>query len=102
MANGIELAFYLVELKCASIKLNKLAGSLDANKLQFSFGKSRGDTADKFTDLVAKYNELGSTLSQLVKDVKRSTDMTREGIKNADQHLALCWNPIESDLDKEG
>lgn len=102
MSNGIELAFFLVELKIASTRLNNLATSLDSNRLQFSFSKSQGDTADKFIELVAKYNELGTSLSQLVKDVKASTDMTSEGVKNADQHLASCWNSLENNLGKEG
>lgn len=102
MANGIELAFYLVELKIASTRLNNLAISLDSNRLQFSFTKSQGDTVDKFLELIAKYNELGASLSQLVKDVKASTDMTSEGVKNADQHLASCWSTLESSLEKEG
>ncbi|MGM9603397.1 MAG: hypothetical protein ACI3W5_17650 [Faecousia sp.] len=102
MPSGIELAFFLIELKIASTRLNNLATSLDSNRIQFSFSKSQGDTADKFMELVAKYNELGASLSQLVKDVKASTDMTSQGVKTADQNLASCWSTLESSLGKEG
>ncbi len=94
MAVNLELAFYLVELKYASIGLQNLATALDSNKLQFTFNKSKGETVDKLAELVVKYNEFGASLSQLVKDVKKSTDMTSEGVKKADQHLAKCWESI--------
>lgn len=101
MSSNIELAFDLIELKYASIQLQKIATSLDSNKLQFSFIKSKGETADGFVELIAKYNELGANLAQLVKDVKASTDMTSAGVKNADQQLASCWDALDVKLGEE-
>ena len=43
MASGIELAFFLIELKIASTRLNNLATSLDSNRIQFSFSKSQSE-----------------------------------------------------------
>lgn len=100
MLDGIELVFHLVKLKSASTRLNELATSLDNNKLEYTFDKSKGETADKMMELVAKYNELGASLAQLVWDVKASTDMTREGVKNADDQLASCWQSIVSTIRK--
>ncbi|MCD7804389.1 MAG: hypothetical protein LUH03_04445 [Oscillospiraceae bacterium] len=102
MDSNFELAFFFVELKSASTKLNNLAASLDSNKIQFSFSKSQGETADKFMELVAKYNELGDDLAQLVREVKESVDMTSDCAKNADSNLASCWASLGSVLVEEG
>lgn len=91
IAQDGELFFDLMQLKVASNKLNSIAQTLDSQKLEIGFDISSGDVADKIMLLAKKYNELGTSLAELVRDVKDSVDLTREGIKNADNDLAKRW-----------
>ena len=91
MATTTEIQVSLPDLKTASIKLQKLAGDISANKLTFSFGKSKGATVEQMNSIIQKYNELGAALAAMVTETQKSVDATRESFKQADDNLASHW-----------
>lgn len=91
MAGTTEIQVSLPDLKSASIKLQKLSGEISANKLTFSFDKSKGTVVEQMNVIIQKYNELGAALAAMVVETKKSVDATRESFKQADDNLASHW-----------